>query len=151
MKRFRIMAVITAFMAMVAFTTMTGFAATSNPSSGSTGYQIVPLYIPGAITATATPIKFKAPWPARVVHISARAGVIDTSSTNETYTVNVQQGTTSLVSSAITISAADTIYDGSLTANPDIPDEATVSVILTLGGTTPSISDVTVFLAIKRK
>ena len=76
---------------------LVGMAATANPSPGSPGYQIIPLYIPGALTATATPIKFKAPFGYRVIAISAYARVIDTSSGNETYTVDVQEGGTSLL------------------------------------------------------
>jgi hypothetical protein len=125
-------------------------AATSNPSSGSSGYQILVTHIPGAHTSTVTPVKFKAPWPYRVLSISAYARVVKTGST-ETYTLDVQQGTTSLLSTPMSLATQATVLDGTLATTPNIADEATVSYILTLGGDTPSITDTTVVMAVKRQ
>jgi hypothetical protein len=125
-------------------------AATGNPSTASPGYQIVPVYIPGPLTATATPVKFKAPWPYRVVGVSAYARTIKTSATDETYTLDVQQGSTSVLSSPISIAASNTVYEGTLATAPNITDEATVSIIATIGGTSPTVSDITVLLVLKR-
>jgi hypothetical protein len=127
-------------------------AATANPSPASTGYEQIILYIPGAITATATPIVWKSPWPYRVLSISAYARSIATAGT-PTYTVDVKQGSTSLLSTPISIATtqAATIMDGVLAATPNIVDEANVSVILTLGGSTPSMTDTTVRLGVKRQ
>jgi hypothetical protein len=143
---------ITAFVLIMLAAPFPGMAATSNPSSGSTGYEMVVLHMPGVYTSTITPIKFKVPWPYRVVSISAYARALNTVGTG-TYTVDVKQGSTSLLSTAIPIPSPeyDTIIDGTLATTPTITDEATVSVLLTLGGTSPEITDVTVLMAVKRQ
>jgi hypothetical protein len=43
------------------------------------------------------------------------------------------------------------VLDAVLATSPVIPDEATVSVVLTLGGSTPTIADLTLIMAIKRQ
>lgn len=130
-------------------------AATDNPSPGSSGYEQIILHMSGSYTSTVTPVKFKAPWPFRVLSISTRARLVQaTSGTAQTYSLDVRQGSTSLLATPIAIAtlAADTIIDGAVAATPAlVPDEATVSAILTLGGTTPSISDITVIMGIKRQ
>lgn len=125
------------------------FAATTNPGPGSAGYMVLPLTFDRTITATATPIKFKLPFPATVVGVTASAVTLDTGDANETYTVDIKEGATSILSSAISLAAAGTIYDGTL-SDTTIADEATLSVVFTLGGTTPSLTDATVLLVLKR-
>lgn len=124
-------------------------AATPNPAPGSAGYMVLPLQFSRTITATATPITFKAPFPCAVIGVTAHAKTLDFSSTDETYTVDVKEGANSILSSAISLAAAGTIYDGTL-SDTAIADEATVSVVVTLGGTTPSLTDLTVLLVLKR-
>jgi len=124
-------------------------AATANPSPASPGYMVLPLTFDRTITATATPVKFKLPFPATVVGVSATAGTLDTGDADETYTVDVKEGATSILSSAVALAAAGTIYDGTL-SDTTIADEATLSVVVTLGGTTPSLTDLTVLLVLKR-
>ena len=127
-------------------------AATANPSPASTGYETWHFYVQTALTATATPIKFKVPFPYRVVAISAYAAAIDRTTGDETYTVDVLQASTSLLSSAKSILAADTIYEATLAStSPSIPDEATVSIVFTLGGTTPILTGTTVEITVKRQ
>ncbi len=130
----------------------TGIAATDNPSTGSTGYELIVLHAPGAYTSTTTPIKFKVPWPYRVMSISTYVGTGNTTGT-PTYTIDVKQGSTSLLSTPISIATASiaTVVDGTLATSPNIDDEATVSLIFTLGGDTPSISNVTTILGVKRR
>ena len=129
--------------------------ATANPSPASTGYETVVLYVPGAITSTATPIAWKSPWPYRVLSISAYARSITTTcvTTPPSYSIQVKQGTTNLLSPALAIltTQAATVLDGVLTSAPNITDEATVSVLLTLAGESPSITDLTLIMSIKRQ
>lgn len=125
------------------------WAATTNPSPASPGYMVLPLTFSRTITATATPIVFKAPFPCTVVGVTASAAVLDKTDTNETYTVDVKEGATSILASAVSLAAAGTIYDATISDNA-IADEATVSVVITLGGTTPSLTDATVLLVLKR-
>lgn len=125
------------------------FAATVNPSPASPGYMVLPLNFSRTLTATATPITFKAPFPCAVVGVTAHAKTIDKSSTDETYTVDIKEGAGSILSAPISLAAADTIYEGTVT-DTLIADEATLSVVITLGGTTPSLTDAAVLLVLKR-
>lgn len=128
---------------------MPAMAATTNPSPASSGYMVVPLTFNRTITATATPIKFKVPYPCTVIGVTATAATLDLTSTDETYTVDVKEGGTSILSSAISLAAAGTVYDGTV-SDTALADEATITVVLTLGGTTPSLTDATVLLVLKR-
>ncbi len=124
-------------------------AATTNYSETVTGIQVIPFHFPGAITATVTPVKIKLPFKAVPIGVSAYSRVIDTSSGNETQTVDVLEGASSILSAAISLAAQDTLYEGTI-SDTSIADEATVSIVLTLGGTTPSLTDTTVLLTIRR-
>lgn len=124
-------------------------AATKNYPETATGIQIVPIVFSRNITATATPVTFRLPFKAQVIGVSVHAKTIDLADTNETYTVDVKEAGTSILSSAIAIAAADTIYEGTVSDNY-IADEATVTIVVTLGGTTPSLTDLTVLLTIRR-
>lgn len=128
-----------------------GMTATTNPSPGSTGYETWVFHINGAKTSTVTPIKFKAPWPYRVVSVSAYARSVSGTSDVASQTIDVQQGTTSLLSTPLQLIASDTVYDGTLATTPSITDEATLSVILTLSGTNPAVTDTTVAIGVKRQ
>lgn len=155
MKRIKASLILVMFL-MLAMLSMpiagTGIAATDNPSTGSTGYELIILHTPGAYTSTTTPVKFKVPWPYRVMSISTYVGTGNTAGT-PTYTIDVKQGSTSLLSTPIAIATTSigVVVDGVLAASPDIDDEATVSLIFTLGGSTPSISNVTTILGVKRQ
>ena len=129
----------------------TAWAATANPSPASAGYETIVFYIPGSISSTVTPIAFKSPWPYRVLSISAYARAI--TGGNSTYTINVLNGATSILSTplAIATTQAATVLDAVLATTHNITDEATVSVVLTLGGSTPTIADLTLIMAIKRQ
>lgn len=124
-------------------------AATANPSPASSGYMVLPLSFDRQITATATPIKFKLPFACQVVGVTASAVTLDKTTTDETYTVDVKEGSTSILSSAITLTAAGTFYDGTV-SDDTLADESTISVVFTLGGTTPIMTDAMVTLVLKR-
>jgi len=124
-------------------------AATTNYSEVITGIQIVPLTFSRTITATATPITFRIPFKAQVIGVSAHAKVLDSADGNETYTVDIKEGGTSILSSALSLAAQNTLYEAAV-SDTSIADEATVTVVVTLGGTTPSLTDLTVLLTIRR-
>ena len=125
------------------------WAATTNYPDVITGIQIVPVTFSRTLTATETPVTFKLPFKAQVLGVSAHVKTIDLTDTNETYTVDVKEAGTSVLSSAISIAAANTVYEGTV-SDSYIADEATVTVVVTLGGTTPSLTDLTVLLTIRR-
>lgn len=145
-----IIAVLAAFIA-IALCPPAPMAATTNPSPASPGYMVVPLVFDRTVSAVSAPVifRFKAPFPCRVISVSAAAEAIDTTDTDETYTVDVQEGGTSILSAAIGIVAAATVYDGTV-SDAALADEAVITGVLTVAGTTPSISTVTVLLVLKR-
>jgi hypothetical protein len=126
-------------------------ADTPNPSSGSSGYETFVFHLPGAYTATTTPIKFKAPWPYRALSVSVHARSVSGSSLEASQTADVKQGTTSLLAAPVQIINSDTTYGAAMATAPNIPDESEVSVILNMTGSNPSVSDVTVTLGVKRQ
>lgn len=140
-----------ALMLVLFLTPIFGEATTANPSTGSTGYETFVFHSPGAHTSTVTPIKFKVPWPYRALSVSVHARSVSSTSDVASQTVDVKQGSTSLLAAPVQIVNSDTVYDATLAATPAIADEATVSVILNMTGTNPSVSDLTVTLGVKRQ
>lgn len=136
---------------MMALMPFPGQSATTNPSSGSSGYESFVFHMPGAFTTTRTPIKFKVPWPYRAMSVSVYARSVSSTSDVASQTVDVKQGSTSLLAAPVQIINSDTVYDATMETSPDIPDESTVSVILNATGTNPSVSDLTVILGVKRQ
>lgn len=128
-----------------------GKAATTNPSTGSSGYETFVFHVPGTHTSTVTPIKFKAPWPYRALSVSVYARSVSGASDVASQTVDVKQGTTSLLAAPVQIVNSDTVTDATMATTPSIPDEGTVSVILNMTGTNPSVTDLTVTLGVKRQ
>jgi len=126
-------------------------AATTNPSTGSTGYETFVFHTAGTHTSTVTPIKFKVPWPYRALSVSVYARSVSGTSDVASQTVDVQQGTTSILAAPVQIVNSDTVTDATMAATPSIPDEGTVSVILNMTGTNPSVTDLTVTLGVKRQ
>ena len=80
---------------------------------------------------------------------AASAETADYASTDEVYTVDVQEAGTTILSSAITLAAADTVYQGTV-SDEALADEAVLTLVLGVAGTTPSITDVTTTLVLKR-
>jgi len=156
-RAFRARQLLTLFLALTVLflaLLMTPFGAradTPNPSSGSSGYETFVFHLPGPYTATTTPIKFKPPWPYRALSVSVHARSVSGTSDVASQTVDVKQGTTSLLAAPVQIINSDTVYDATMAATPNIPDEGTVSVILNTSGTNPSVDDVTVTIGVKRQ
>lgn len=126
-----------------------GKAATTNYSEVITGIQIVPLTFSRVITATATPITFRIPFSAEVLGVSAHAKVLDTVDGDESYKVDIKEAGTSILSTPLVLAAQDTIYEA-VVSDTSIADEATMTVVVTIAGTTPSLTDLTVILTLRR-
>ncbi len=103
----------------------------------------------GQYTATVDPVAtFQMPFSATLVEVSATARDIDTGDADETYTVDLEEGGTSVLSSAISIVADNTPVVGTV-SDTAIADNAKMEVVLTLGGTTPTLDDLTVLIIFK--
>jgi len=128
-----------------------GMAATTNPSPASPGYMVLPVVFSRTVAAVSTPVmaRIKLPFPAQVVSVTTSCETADYTSTDEVYTVDVQEAGTSILSAAIGLAAADTVYQGTVT-DAALADEAVLTVVLDVAGTTPSITDVTTLLVLKR-
>ena len=113
----------------------------------STQVQMVPLVISGQYTATTTGVvQIKLPFKAKLVGVSASARA--SGGTTPTLTVNVKQGGSSVLSAPIAITAG-AVAEGSI-ASAQLADESTLTVDLTIGGTSPTWNDITVLLTLAR-
>jgi hypothetical protein len=149
MKRFKVSLIIMMLLVVVMWFIAPALAsaATANPSTSSTGYVMIPFQISGQWTATTTSVvKFKIPWPHKLLYVGATARA--SGGTTPTLTVDVKMAGTSVLSSAMSITAG-TITDGTISTST-LTDESTITIDLTIGGTSPTWNDVTVFLAVKR-
>ena len=112
-------------------------------------YFTICIHHEGQETATVDPVAtFQMPFAATLVEVSAAARDIDTTNGNETYTVDLEEGGTSVLDSAISITADNTVAVGTIT-DADIADNAKMEVVLTLGGDSPAIDDLTILLTFK--
>lgn len=117
--------------------------------AASKGYFTIALSINGQETATVNPAAtFQMPFAATLVEVSVAARDIDTADADETYTVDLEEAGTTVLSSAISITADNTPVVGTV-SDSAIADNAKMEVVLTIGGTTPTIDDLTVLLTFK--
>lgn len=122
-------------------------AATQNYSTAVPGVVVVPLHFDGQFTATTNPVaKFILPFGAKLIGVSANARA--SGGTSPTLTVDLEDDGTSVLSSAISITAG-TVSEGTI-ANASIADESVMEVVLTIGGTSPTWDDITVLLTLVR-
>jgi len=130
--------------------TLPAFAVT-NPPPGAAGYMVMPVTFDRTISAVSTPViaRIKLPFPAAVVAVQASCETADYASTDETYKVDVLEAGTTILSAPINMVAADTVYSGTVT-DKKLADEAVLTITLDVAGTTPSVTDVTVLLVLKR-
>ena len=113
--------------------------------SGATYFTML-CHHEGQETATVDPIcTFQMPLAATLVEVSVAARDIDTVDANETYTVDLEEAGTTVLSSAISITADNTAAVGTV-SDSAIADNAKMELVLTLGGTTPAIDDLSVLL-----
>lgn len=139
--------ILTLICALFAFTPIAANAATKNFSEAVPGIQIVPFHISGQYTATtANVVKLTLPFKAEVLGVSATARA--SGGTSPTLTVDVKEGGTTILSSAISITAG-TVAEGTVTDN-SLADESAITVDLTIGGTSPTWNDITVLLTLRR-
>jgi hypothetical protein len=119
-------------------------AATPNIAVGAGQVMVLPFHVTGAVSATATVARFQMPQACDLIGVGVSSGAIS----GTTNTVDVQVGGVSALSSAITVSAAGTWYEGTI-ATAAIADEAVVTLVITIAGT--SLTNTTVILTCARK
>ncbi len=123
-------------------------AATQNYSPAVSGVVVIPFHISGQYTATtANVVKFKMPFKARLIGVTATARA--SGGTTPTLTVDLKDDTVSALSAAISVTAG-TVSEGTI-ANAAVLDESVMTVDLTIGGTSPTWNDITVFLTVLRE
>jgi hypothetical protein len=149
MKRFNIWAVLAIVGLISICVAVSAIGATSNPSPASPGYTPVVLPImktyTGATTKAAV-IKYTAPNGYKVVAANATARTA--SGTNPTLKIRGKSAT--YVNYSGTVTAAGTTKDLTVTTNK-ITDESAVTIDLVVGGTaTPTWTDITLMLLLKR-
>jgi hypothetical protein len=133
-------------LALVGLIAAPSLAATTNVSPASPGYMLLPFHISGQYTASTTAVvKFVAPMPCEVYHASATARA--SGGTSPTLSVVLKNGASTV--STIGPITAGTVSEGTL-ANTSVADEASVTVDLTIGGTSPTWNDITVLIGCKR-
>lgn len=122
-------------------------AATSNYSLATPGIGVLTFQWDGQFTATATPTEFQAPFGMTVIGVS---GTCQTSGgTSPTLTMDVKEGGTSILSSAFAVTAG-TVAEGTV-SDTAIADEANVTIVFTIGGTSPTWDDCTMLITYQRK
>lgn len=149
MKPFKKLTSLFAALALVAstlFAPLPALAATTNyPPSAAV--LVVPFHLSGQYTATATGVvKFKLPFKAKVLSVQANARA--SGGTTPTLTVDVLNGSTSMLSAPISITAG-TVAEGTITTATHA-DESTINVNLAITGTSPTWNDITVVLTVLR-
>ncbi len=118
-------------------------AATPNYSSAISGVTMIPLHISGQYTATTTAVtRFAMPFPCKLIGVGASARA--SGGTSPTLTVSVKEGASSVLSSAISVTAG--AYSEGTISDTAIADESAITVDLTIGGTSPTWNDITVLL-----
>lgn len=111
-------------------------------------YFTVPICRDGQFTTDTILSKFQMPFAATLVEVSASARDIDTTDGTEAYSIDVLEGTLSVLSAVINLVADNTVVVGAI-SDSDISDNAAITVDLDVGGTTPTIDDITVLLTFK--
>ena len=119
-------------------------AVTPNYPETAPGIQAIVLPIQGTYTSTVIPVRWTAPFKMRIIGVSVSARDV-----SGTVTVDIKEAGTSILSSAITCASANVTYEGTI-SDSYIADEAAVTVVFTLSGGSPHITDATVVLTIRR-
>lgn len=122
-------------------------AATSNVPSAIPGVLTLPVLISGQRTATTVAVvRFKLPFAARVLGVSATARA--SGGTTPTLTVDVLDDGTTILSAPISITAA-AVAEGTVSA-PAVADESVITVNLAIGGSSPTWDDIVVLITLFR-
>lgn len=110
--------------------------------------HVIPFHISGQYTATtAGVVRFKLPYAAKLVGVSATARA--SGGTTPTLTVDVKEGGTTVLSAPVSITAG-TVSEGTITDSL-LADESTITADLTIGGTSPTWNDITLLLTVVRR
>jgi hypothetical protein len=111
-------------------------------------YFTLPLTVQGQITSTLDPVfTFQMPFSATLVEVSATIRAITTGGA-ETYTVDLEEAGTTVLSAPISITASNTPVVGTV-SDATIADNAKMEVVLTLGGASPTVDNLTVLCTFK--
>jgi len=111
-------------------------------------YFTVALHCARQLTASVADLfAFQMPFAAKLVEVSATARA--SGGTNPTLSIDVKEAGTSVLSSPMSITAG-TVTIGTRT-DSSIADDAKITVDATVGGTSPTWDDVTVFLTFQAK
>jgi hypothetical protein len=123
-------------------------AATPNYTASNPSVLVIPFHISGQYTATtAGVVKFNLPFRARLVGIGTNARA--SGGTSPTLTVDLKVTGVSILTAPISVTAG-TYAEGVIGTSSQIPDEASVTVDLNIGGTSPTWNDITVLLTLIR-
>lgn len=134
--------------AVVLTTPMTTVSAdTQNYSVSQSGVVTIPIQVSGQYIATTDPVaRFKLPFAAQLIGVTATARA--SGGTSPTLTVDLEDDGTTVLSSAISITAG-TVSEGTITST-SVADESLLDVVLTIGGTSPTWDDITVLITVIR-
>lgn len=125
-------------------------AATTTPGVAVPGVQVIPLTFIFNGTSTKQLAKLKMPYAAQVFGVSGWAGQADLTDGDETYQLTIEASTTGHLISPFTINTPSAVQEATI-VNSTIGDEETLEVVLTVGGTTPLIANVTALLTVGRR
>lgn len=125
-------------------------AAVADTQNYGLGVQqhVVAFHISGQYTATtAGVVRFKLPYPAKLVGVSASARA--SGGTTPTLTVDVKEAGTTVLSTPIAVTAG-TVSEGTVTDSL-LADESIITADLTIGGTSPTWNDIVLLLTVVRR
>ncbi len=128
-----------------------GAAIANSKLAAPNSFFTIALWTPnafGGVSAQDPLQTFQMPFAATLVEVSVTARDIDTSDGDETYTIDVEENGTSVLSSPIAITADNTPVVGTI-SDTAIADNAKIEVVLTLGGTSPNITTTTILFTFK--
>lgn len=123
-------------------------AATPNYSPAISGVTVIPFHVSGQYTANTTAVvRFAMPFACRLIGVGASARA--SGGTTPTLAVDVKEGGTSVLSSAISVTAGS--YTEGTISDTAIADEGAITVDFTIGGTSPTWNDMTIVLTCVRQ
>ena len=123
------------------------FAAVPNVTPGAGQVSVLAFHISGQYTATTANVaKFNLPFPATLLGVSATARA--SGGTTPTLTVDLKEAGVTVLSAPIAITAL-TVSEGTITDSV-LADEASMTVDLTIGGSSPTWNDITILVTVFR-
>lgn len=120
---------------------------TTVPPPSTPGVQVLPFHFDSVAADAVAALRFKLPFPAKVLGFSAAARA--RANGDNTLTANLKAAGTSLLSAPVAVAAGSTT-EATIAGTGRIADEGEVTVDFDIAGTTPSFSDVTLLITIAR-